>query len=108
MPTRDFEIWLSDTARIVVVFVTARGCVVKFVVRLVVKIKGIWYNVRRYDTVHGTPHIDVLNWRGDTLRKSGWRNLTRPMRSILRSAILRTTMQRIYKDFSYESKRTTL
>jgi len=69
MPTRDFEIWLSDTVRIVVVFVTARGCVVKFVVRLVVKIKGIWYDVRRYDTAHGTPHIDVLNWRGDTLEK---------------------------------------
>ncbi len=33
------------------------------------RIDGKWYEIRRYDTAHGTPHIDVLNWRGKTKDK---------------------------------------
>lgn len=69
MPTRAFQIWLAETAQCVIAFVTDKGNVVGFVVRLRAQVAGRWYDIRRYDTAHGQPHIDVLNWRGETVEK---------------------------------------
>ena len=31
------------------------------------EIKGIKYEIRRYDSAHGTPHINILNLKGKTI-----------------------------------------
>ncbi len=69
MPQREFTFWISDNVRGVVRFITEKGKVIGFVVRLQAYIDGQWCEIRRYDTAHGTPHIDVLNWRGKTIEK---------------------------------------
>ena len=69
MPEKEFTFWISNTVQCVIKFVTKKGIVVGFVVRLRAFIDGKWREVRRYDTAHGTPHIDVLNWRGITIEK---------------------------------------
>ena len=69
MPTYDFEVFLSRSVRYTVVFTTTRGKVGGFVVRLSAEVDGVWQEVRRYDTAHGVPHIDVLNKRQVTVEK---------------------------------------
>ena len=44
-------------------FLTVRGRVVSFVVRLMRQTGDRWVNVVRYDTAHGVPHRDVLDKR---------------------------------------------
>ena len=69
MPTYEFVTILDETAMYTVLFITVKGRVRGFIVRLRAYIGGMWHEVRRYDTAHGTPHIDVLNWRGRTIEK---------------------------------------
>ena len=69
MPKREFQIWLAEAVQCVIAFVTNKGDVAGFVVRLRAQVAGNWYDIRRYDTAHGHPHIDVLNWRGETVEK---------------------------------------
>ena len=69
MPQREFIFWISDNVRGVVRFITEKGKTIGFVVRLQAYVSGQWREIRRYDTAHGTPHIDVLNWRGKTIEK---------------------------------------
>ena len=58
MPSKDYRIWLSDKAYIVVEFVMMRGQILSFVVLLMLLEDGKESNVARYDTAHGTPHLD--------------------------------------------------
>ncbi len=74
MPSKDYRIWLSDTAYIVVDLVMVKGRVVSFVVfvvRLMVKIGDQEYNVVRYDTAHGAPHRDTLGLK-QGVQKKDW------------------------------------
>jgi hypothetical protein len=41
-----------------------RGTVVRFTVQYEAVIEGKVYPVVRYDSAHGTPHRDLLNWSG--------------------------------------------
>ncbi|MBM4025850.1 MAG: hypothetical protein FJ280_10660 [Planctomycetes bacterium] len=50
-------------------FLTVRGRVVSFVVRLMRAMGGRWLNVVRYDTAHGLPHRDLLDRHGRIVRK---------------------------------------
>ncbi len=64
MPSKDYRIWLSDSAYIVVDLTMFQGQVISFVVRLMAIQGGREYNVARYDTAHGHPHKDVLHPEG--------------------------------------------
>ena len=58
MPEIEFTFWISDTVHGVIKFVTKKGDVIGFVVRLRAYIDNQWREIRRYDTAHGIPHID--------------------------------------------------
>ncbi len=75
MPSKDYRIWLSDTAYVVVKFIMVKGQIVSFVVRLmVIEPDGSESNVARYDTAHGAPHLDVLGRRLGLLSKTWYIN----------------------------------
>src|ERR1019366_2406779 len=60
MPSKDYRIWLSDHAYLVVAFVVVKGEIVTFVVRLMLmQDGGPQVNVARYDTAHGMAHCDA-------------------------------------------------
>lgn len=71
MPSKDYRIWLSDSAYIVVDLTMFKGQVVSFVVRLMAIQGGREYNVARYDTAHGAPHRDRLDRKG-AVREKQW------------------------------------
>ena len=75
MPEKDFIIWLDARAYIKVDFVTVRGSVVSFVVRLMLIEDAGEVNVARYDTAHGTPHLDVNGRRRGQIRKVWYREV---------------------------------
>ena len=73
MPEKDFIIWLDARAYIKVDFVTVRGSVVSFVVRLMLIEDAGDVNVARYDTAHGAPHLDVNGRSRGQMRKVWYR-----------------------------------
>ena len=46
-----------------------RGRVTEFTVQLECWIESRWRPVARYDTAHGTPHRDMLDWHGGVVEK---------------------------------------
>ena len=94
MPSKDYRIWLSDNAYLVVAFVMVKGEVVSFVVRLMFLEDGRAENVARYDTAHGVPHRDRLGRRHGLLAKEWYVGEE-----------LETTLQRAIADFklNYEN-----
>lgn len=70
MGERLYTLWLDDSTFVHLEFLTVRGKVVSFVVRLMREINNEWINVVRYDTAHGVPHRDLLDKRGRVLRKN--------------------------------------
>ena len=85
MPSKDYRIWLSDTAYLVVEFVMVRGRIVSFVVRLMLLENGDESNVARCDTAHGAPHLDVLGKRHGLLSKTWY--VDAPADIVLRRAV---------------------
>ena len=86
MPSRDYRIWLSDSAYIVVDLMMLRGQIVSFVSRLMLlQSGGVEANVARYDTAHGAPHLDVLGKRRGLLAKTWYLNVR--MDAVLNRAI---------------------
>jgi hypothetical protein len=85
MPSKDYRIWLSDTAYIAVEFVMVRGRIVSFVVRLMLLENGHESNVARWDTAHGAPHRDVLGRRRGLLNKTWY--VDAPADIVLRRAV---------------------
>jgi hypothetical protein len=85
MPSKDYRIWLSEKAFIVVKFVMIRGEIISFVVLLMLLEEVGESNVARYDTAHGTPHLDLLGKRRGLLAKTWYVN-TR-MDVVLRKAV---------------------
>jgi hypothetical protein len=76
MPEKLYTLWLDDLTFVQVEFLTVRGRVVSFVVRLMRETGGRWINVVRYDTAPGVPHRDVLDKRGRILRKDWLAGMT--------------------------------
>ncbi|MHB8524077.1 MAG: DUF7718 family protein [Limisphaerales bacterium] len=85
MPSKEYRIWLAESAYIVVDFVMLRGCIVSFVVRLMCLQAGREVNVARYDTAHGAPHRDVLGKRAGLLAKTWY--LEADLSQVLRQAV---------------------
>ena len=76
MPEKLYTLWLDDLTFVHVEFLTVRGRVVSFVVRLMRETGDRWINVVRYDTAHGVPHRDVLDKSGRILRKDWLAGMT--------------------------------
>jgi hypothetical protein len=66
---RYFKINLSDDVEIHVFFETASGLIINFMVKLVLKLEDIYYEVVRFDSGHNCPHKDILNAEGKVIRK---------------------------------------
>jgi hypothetical protein len=69
MPIKNYTIALAKNIECVVEFVTTKGIVIGFVVRLRVRVGKCWHEIRRYDTAHGVPHIDLLARDGEATEK---------------------------------------
>lgn len=63
-----------ERGRLRVVFTIDAGMVTMFVVQLEAWHEEGWRPVRRYDTAHGRPHVDVMDIRG-RLREKLWLEL---------------------------------
>ena len=73
MPQKDFIIWLTASTYIAVDLVTVGGTITVFTVRLMWVTDDGEFNVARYDTAHGVPHLDVNGRRQGQIRKE-WRS----------------------------------
>jgi hypothetical protein len=69
MPSKQYQIWLTETLFIAVEIVMAGGRVVSFCVRLMTVKRNGEQNIARYDTAHGVPHRDVLDRHGNVIQK---------------------------------------
>lgn len=67
--SKDYRIWLSDRAYLVVDFVMYGGRVLSFVVRLMRVTEHGEMLVARYDTAHEMPHRDMVSRFGEVIRK---------------------------------------
>jgi hypothetical protein len=75
MPERYYVVELEDGAVIHVFFETARGRLVQFVVKLVIRTEGIYREVVRFDSAHDCPHKDILDVDGRVRRKVWFESL---------------------------------
>jgi len=71
MGAENYVIWLDERTYLAVEFVTLRGKVVSFIVRLMRRDSRGDSILSRFDTAHGTPHQDLLTSSGN-LRKKEW------------------------------------
>ena len=68
MPEKEFTQWLEG-AILSASWRTDQGEVTAFCVMLLAEIEGQTHCVARYDSVHGTPHQDILGIRKGLLEK---------------------------------------
>ena len=47
-------------------FVRVGKRIIRFTVQYEMEVDGMVFSVVRYDTAHGIPHRDILNWDGST------------------------------------------
>jgi hypothetical protein len=85
MPSKDYRLWLSESAYIVVDLTLAKGRLVSFVVRLMAGFGKYEYNIVRYDTAHGAPHRDSLGLKKGLLKKDWF--FDQPLDLVLQTAI---------------------
>ncbi len=69
MPKKYYTIELAEGIGIHVYFETFDGLVINFVVKLIIRIKGKYYEVIRFDSAHGCPHKDIIDSSGAIIRK---------------------------------------
>ena len=69
MPQDNFEIWINDETKILLIRITEKGHYVSFAVVLVILTEAKWVQIGRFDTAHGTAHQDVLGKRAGLLQK---------------------------------------
>ena len=79
MPEKKYDFLIDSNIQCFVRFITEKGITIGFIVRLVAFINGSRFEIRKYDTAHGAPHIDVLNLKGKTLKKFGCHSIRLPM-----------------------------
>lgn len=58
--------------RIRVRFTTERGRVVRYAVQFEVLHENRYRPAVRYDSAHGVPHRDTLDWQGGTINRPGF------------------------------------
>jgi hypothetical protein len=70
MGERDYWTLLVPGARLATEYMTWKGQMVSFVIRLEkLREDGGWRLAARYDTCHGWPHLDVVNGKGELVLK---------------------------------------
>ena len=69
MPEKNYRIYLDDENAIFVYVETVSGEVTSFVIKLLILIEGVEYEVLRYDSGHDMSHIDILDSEGETVQK---------------------------------------
>jgi hypothetical protein len=69
MPEKLYRIVLDGENSIFVYVETHNGKVTAFVVKYLATIDGEEFEILRYDSGHGVPHVDVLDPHGDTKQK---------------------------------------
>jgi hypothetical protein len=69
MPKKYYRIELGGGMEIQVLFETAGGWVINFVVKLIMVFGGMHYEVVRYDSAHDCPHKDILDIDRSVKRK---------------------------------------
>ena len=70
MPKKYFVIGLSDDIEIHVYLETLNGLVVGYVAKLIWREGKNYREVIRFDSAHGCPHKDMLNEKGNVIRKT--------------------------------------
>ena len=67
---RQYRVMLNPHGdRLEVWYRTDGSNVLAFVVKLEAHIDGVYREVVRFDSAHGRPHRDTLDWFGNTVRK---------------------------------------
>jgi hypothetical protein len=70
MGERDYWTLLVPGVRLATEYMTRKGRMVSFVIRLEkLREGGKWRLTARYDTCHGRPHLDVVNEKGELVLK---------------------------------------
>jgi len=70
MGERDYWTLLVPGVRLATEYMTHKGQMVSFVIRLEkLREDGEWRLEARYDTCHGWPHLDVVNGKGELVLK---------------------------------------
>ena len=70
MGERDYWTLLVPGVRLATEYMTWKGQMVSFVIRLEkLRVDGEWRLAARYDTCHGWPHLDVVNGKGELVLK---------------------------------------
>jgi hypothetical protein len=70
MGERNYWTWLVPGVRLATEYMTRKGQMVSFVIRLEkLREDGEWRLAARYDTCHGWPHLEVVNGRGELVLK---------------------------------------
>ncbi len=69
MPEKVYRIILDEENEIFVFMETLQGQLLRFVVKYIAGINDELYEVLRYDSAHGKPHIDILDPEGNVRQK---------------------------------------
>jgi len=69
MARRFFKIKISEDAEIQVFIEIVSGLIVNFVVKLILTINSVQYEIIRFDSGHHCPHKDILGVDGEAARK---------------------------------------
>ena len=69
MPERYYVIVFKNGVEAHVFFETNQGILVRYVVKLIIKLYDGYHEVIRFDSAHGCPHKDILDENGKVKRK---------------------------------------
>lgn len=69
MPRKYYKIVITDDVEIHVSFETLHGALIGFVVKLVLKVGDSLFELVRFDSAHECPHKDILDPKGEVVRK---------------------------------------
>ena len=69
MPEKVYRIVLDEENEIFVFMETLQGQLLRFVVKYLANINDVLFEVLRYDSAHGIPHIDILDPEGYVRQK---------------------------------------
>ena len=76
---KDYFIYLSDFARIIIYFSTDKNAVKNFVVKLEFIYRNDWIEIERFDCYHGSIHKDILNRKGGKKRIVNYGDIAKKM-----------------------------
>ena len=75
MPKKYYTIELAEGIEIHVYFETLNGLVINYVVKLLIRVDEKYYEIIRFDSVHGCPHKDTIDDKEEVVRKTWFESL---------------------------------